>query len=43
MLRRKFVAALFAAPLAYASRRKDGGPVIDLHAHYYPEPYLRLV
>jgi aminocarboxymuconate-semialdehyde decarboxylase len=34
---------LLAAPLACASRRKDGGPVIDLHAHYFPEGWLRLV
>lgn len=43
MRRREFIAALSAAPFAFASRRKDGGPVIDLHAHYFPEAWLRLV
>jgi aminocarboxymuconate-semialdehyde decarboxylase len=45
--RREFIAALSAAPLlpsrAFASRRRDGGPVIDLHAHYYPEAWLKLM
>jgi aminocarboxymuconate-semialdehyde decarboxylase len=26
-----------------ATRRQDGGPVIDAHAHWYPEPWLALV
>src|SRR5690242_1322513 len=26
-----------------ATRRQDGGPVIDAHAHWYPEPWLVLV
>lgn len=48
MRRRDFIAGLSAAPLilcrsAFASRRKDGGPVIDLHAHYFPEAWLKLV
>jgi aminocarboxymuconate-semialdehyde decarboxylase len=48
MRRREFIAALSAAPLAFtrrakASRRRDGGPVIDLHAHYFPESWLKLV
>ena len=41
--RRDFVAGLLSAPLAFASRRKDGGPVIDVHAHYYPQAYLSLM
>ena len=26
-----------------ATRRQDGGPVIDAHAHWYPEPWLALL
>jgi aminocarboxymuconate-semialdehyde decarboxylase len=43
MRRREFVTTVLAAPLLGGTRRKDGGPVIDLHAHYFPEAYLRLV
>ena len=48
MRRREFVAALSAGHVifpgrVFGSRRKDGGPVIDLHAHYFPDPWLKLV
>lgn len=48
MRRREFIAALCTAPLVFprsasTSRRHDGGPVIDLHAHYFPEAWLKLV
>lgn len=48
MRRREFISALSAAPFAFtrtaaASRRRDGGPVIDLHAHYFPEGWIKLV
>ena len=46
MRRREFLPLIPAAFLtreARASRRSDGGPVIDLHAHWHPEPWLKLV
>ncbi len=42
MRRREFLTAFLAAPLALASRRRDGGPVIDMHAHWYPAEWLRI-
>jgi aminocarboxymuconate-semialdehyde decarboxylase len=46
MRRREFLTALAAAPLAIAadkiSKRHDGGPVIDMHAHWYPEEWLSI-
>ena len=47
MRRRDFLAsaaAFLAGDSARgATRRQDGGPVIDAHAHWYPEPWLALV
>jgi aminocarboxymuconate-semialdehyde decarboxylase len=42
MLRREFLTAVLATPLALGSHRRDGGPVIDMHAHWYPEAWLRI-
>src|SRR5215471_7490590 len=43
VLRRTFLQAAAAAPLALASKRKDNGPVIDVHAHWFPEEWLKAV
>src|ERR1700722_13886025 len=43
--RREFLTggcALMGIQLARASRRRDGGPVIDMHAHWYPQEWLRI-
>jgi len=49
--RRRFLTSAMAAGAACllrqnglaASRRRDGGPVIDAHAHFFPEAWIKLI